>query len=150
MNIAKALKHKNVLVKEISQLQSKVIQYNSTLVGAAVPYDTKKLLKDLENKVADLIALKTAINKANQGIQETIYTLTEKKSLVSKIRAINTSSGKVPTHRYGTEGAVSEYAAQISLLEVDSMVAAMEKEIDDIQEKIDTYNYTTEVAYTIK
>lgn len=146
MNIVKALKTKNLLVKEISQLQNKISSYNSTLVGAAVPYDTKALLTQLGGKVNELVALKTAINKANLGIQGTIYELGEKKSFVSRIRSINTTSGKVSSGRFSETPRVNEYVAQITILELDSMVATLEKEIDDLQEKIDTYNYTTQVT----
>lgn len=143
MNINKALKTKNLLVKEISKLAQKIQTYNSSTVGELNPYNTKNILTEYRAKTTELVALKTAINKANLPIQETIYQISELKSVVSQLRMVPTKAGKVVGRFTGSEAI--EYVAQISTLELEELLNNLEKEIEELQEKIDKFNYTTEI-----
>ncbi len=145
MNISKALKAKNSLVKDISTLSSKIQQYNSSIVGSENPYNTKNLLTELDTKTKELIALKTALNIANAPIQPSIYEISELKSMVSRLKSIGTQSGKSLSHRFHGESAPIEYVAQITTLELEDIIKGRELEIEALQEKIDTFNYTTQI-----
>lgn len=143
---AKALKAKNLLVKEISNLQEKIQIHNSSMVGAENPYNTKNLLSTLEQKIQELINLKTALSKANQPIQSKIYFLSELKSLVTHLKPISTTSGTIPGSRYGSAEPIV-YIAQITLLELDELIKNKEALIASVQEDIDQFNHTAIFEY---
>lgn len=145
MTISKALKRKNVLVKEISTLVERISSYNSYLSGTTPTYNAVELLGELKAKTNELIKLKSDLNKANQPIQESIYKISELKSFISRIKNINTTAGKQISGRFSATTGEVEYFAQISTLQLDALVKASEVEVDELQEKIDTFNYTTTI-----
>ena len=72
MNIKKALKEKNRLVKEIQDLQVRVATYNSIEVGNKRPYSVRESMELLNEKSNELVELKTKIHVANAPIYKHI------------------------------------------------------------------------------
>lgn len=140
MNIKQALKRKNTLVNEIKQEFAKIQAYNSLEVGSKRPYSAKDALKSYLDKTNELIALKTAIHKANTPVYDKIFRLSELKSIVKFLSAVNCNEGK--DRRYGdTEPRVLE--VEIGIVERDEMVKSLEAEIDKIQDELDYFNNVT-------
>jgi hypothetical protein len=146
MKLAKALKVKNTLVKEISDLAQKINVYNSVVIGSEQPYNSKNLLALYEQKTQDLIDLKSKISTANATIQSSIYRIAELKSQISHLTNVNTRSGRIASHSHSYRGDTEvEYVATISTLDLEGIIIAKNTEIDSLQEAIDQYNYTTEI-----
>ena len=68
MTIKQALKKKNLLVKEILDLHTRVATYNSVEVGNVRPYSAKESMELLNQKSNELVELKTKIHTANAPI----------------------------------------------------------------------------------
>jgi len=88
-----------------------------------------------------LIDLKTQIHKANVGVYDKIFRLSELKSLAKKLNQIDCSEGKV-TDRYLRGAEPSIKTAEISVVERDVRVKMIEEEIESLQEELDTHNAT--------
>ncbi len=144
MKLAKALKVKNTLVKEISVLVQKLQGYNSYIQGTDMPYNSKNVLTIYEQKTQDLIDLKSKITAANQPIQSKIYRIAELKSQISHMQHISTSSG-TSTSGYGERATEIVRIATISTLDLEAIIQAKVDEIDTLQEAIDSFNHTTDI-----
>lgn len=147
MKVAKALKEKNKLLKEIGKLRNRVEQYNSLLKGNPVVYDTKSLLKELQEKTEQLVQLKSAVSYTNIPVQEKIFRLAELKALLKFYRNIPVKQGKAH-ERYGLmrEQNVLEYESQVKAADVDALAEQAEKEVEALQDELDAFNHTTELA----
>jgi hypothetical protein len=140
MTIKQALKEKNRLIKAIDDEFKKVYAYNSIDEGNVRPYSTVNSLSNIIILEEGLIDLKTQIHKANVGVYDKIFRLSELKSLAKKLNQIDCSEGKV-SDRYGRQEP-SIKTAEISVVERDVRVKMIEEEIESLQEELDTHNAT--------
>ena len=143
MKLYKALKLRKKLVGEISKIKEQICSKNSYLEGKPLRYDVHFLTTTLNEKTNELIKLKCAINKTNNVIQSDIYRLAELKGLVIMWNGVSVNEGE-QTFGYG-EKTVLNFKVQVNEEERDVMLAKIQQEIDDIQEKLDTFNYTTDL-----
>lgn len=144
MKIYKALKLKKRLVGEINKLQQQINSKNSYLEGADVKFDTHILLDNLIKKQGELVNLKMALYEGNRGIQKDIFLLSELKSRLSFLTDLNTTEGEQGLGAYSAI-APRKYKAQIGETENETAIVALQEQIDFTQEKIDSYNYTTDI-----
>jgi hypothetical protein len=144
MTIKQALKEKNRLIKAIDDEFKKVYSYNSIDEGNSRPYSTVDSLSNIMTLEEGLIDLKTKIHRANIGVYDKIFRLSELKSLAKKLSQINCDEGKV-TDRYlrGAEPTIK--TAEISIVERDVRVKSIEEEIERLQEELDNHNATTSI-----
>ena len=91
-----------------------------------------------------LIDLKTKIHRANIGVYDKIFRMSELKSLAKKLSQINCDEGKV-TDRYLRGAEPSIKTAEISVVDKDVRVKSIEEEIERLQEELDTHNATTSI-----
>lgn len=142
MKLHKALKLRKKIAGEISKIKEQISSKNSYKEGQPVRYDVPTLLSVLDSKVNDLVRLKYNINRTNDPIQSDIYRLAELKGLIIMWSGVSTEEG---SRNFGYAERTIVYKAQINEEEKDALVAKIQKEIDDIQESIDTFNYTTDL-----
>jgi len=142
MTISQALKEKNKKVAKITKLWQKISSYNSVIEGSEKPYDVEKLWEEYNWAIAELIDLKTRIHHASEPIRKDIFAMSELKSKILNLRSLNTQSGLL-RDRYGSEP--TSLVAHFSTLWKDSQVELTESAIDSIQEKLDTFNHTTQI-----
>lgn len=145
MKIAKALKTKNVLVGELTKLQGLLSTQNVRTEGQKFEYDNKDVLTQTVAKMNQLIELKAKIAATNAPVYGLIFRMAELKSFVEHLKVIPVREGTERTAPYG--GAVLEtiYRSALGRVQLDTMVSEIEKEIQDIQDKLDSFNFTTEV-----
>jgi hypothetical protein len=141
ITLAKALKLKNRLAGRVGQLSQDMKAYNSSLEGAEV-VDVLQRYAERAALVARLVELKTAITRANQPVQRAIYTLAERKALLSLLGELNTHHGTV-THFHQPP---VRYVAQLRKEQVDQERRRLEEEIDRLQEELDRFNQATVLA----
>lgn len=146
MKLSKALKEKKRLAAEIARIKSLILSKNSYIEGANVPqkFSVEELFAELQKKVQELVNLKIVINEANKEIQSSIFLLGEYKALVSFFNSLNVSEG--PQESYRTEQMVN-YCVQFDEVKKNELVKEFQEKADHLQDQIDTYNYTTEVAW---
>lgn len=142
VTLAKALKEKNKIVSNITELQKKIQQNNSSIMGSKENYNVKELYSMLNKHVSDLIKVKNAIHKANTSVYHEILELAEKKSLLKFLSGLNVQEG-LQVNTYSETS--YEYKSQITTLDRDKMTEEIQTRIEELQEKLDAYNHATTV-----
>ena len=145
MNIKKALKEKNRLVKEILDLHTKVATYNSVEVGNVRPYSAKESMELLNQKSNELVELKTNIHRANGPVYQHIFRLSELKSTIARIKNLDCNEGIVQDYYSRNRETPAVKMTEISIVERDEMVKHMEGQIEEIQDILDNFNQITEI-----
>jgi hypothetical protein len=133
MNLKKALKEKNKLKGKLSETYSRISRYNLSEEGLERPYNPTKLLKELMEHVDEMVQLKTKIQIANTAIYDKIFRLAELKNIASKVKYLSCEREKT------SNGYLSD--AAITTKERDAFVEKLQKEIEQIQEDLDEFNY---------
>ena len=145
MNIKKALKEKNRLVKEILDLHTRVATYNSIEVGNVRPYSAKESMEILNQKSNELVELKSNIHRANGPVYHHIFRLSELKSMIARIKNLDCNEGIVQDYYSRNRETPAVKETEISIVERDEMVKHMENQIEEIQDILDNHNQITEI-----
>jgi len=146
MKLAKALKLKNQFAGEVATLKDLLAKQNVRSTKQKFDYDNRKVLADLQGKVDELVRVKTAIAQANSEAYEQIFRLAELKGLIASLKALETKSGVFhESGRYGEPAYEVEYVAQLGKVAVDEFVNALEKSAQELQDKLDEFNFTHSV-----
>jgi hypothetical protein len=139
ITLAKALKVKNRLTGRLAKVQADIQAYNSVPKGQADQVNIPALMQTREELVGALVGLKTAINEANREAQRDIYDLAEKKATAQFLAGVNTRHGPQPAVYPNTTEV--HYVAALRKADVDALVAGLEKEIDQLQDRLDQFNH---------
>ncbi len=143
ITLAKALKVKNRLTGRLAKVQSDIEAYNSVPAGQADQVNVPALMKTREELVGALVSLKTAINEANREAQRDIYDLAEKKATAQFLAGLCTRHGpQPPVYPATTE---VNYIAALKKADVDALVVRQEKEIDQLQDRLDQFNHDRKI-----
>jgi len=145
MTIKQALKKKNLLVKEILDLHTRVATYNSVEVGNVRPYSAKESMELLNQKSNELVELKTKIHTANAPIYKYIFRLSELKSTIARIKNLDCNEGIVQDYYSRNRETPAVKETEISIVERDNMVKDMETAIESIQDVLDNHNQITNI-----
>jgi hypothetical protein len=144
MTIKQALKQKNKLVKNIAENTKLLQQYNSVEVGNQRPYSTVVLYKQIQKETQELATLKAKIHIANTPVMEDIFWMSEMKSMIAALKKMDCTEGKSNRDRYRMESEMI-LTSEISLVSRNQEVKMLEEKIEEIQDKLDTFNTTTEI-----
>src|SRR5215470_13084669 len=87
--------------------------------------------------------LKTAINDANREAQRDIYDLAEKKATAQFLAGVNTRHGPQPPVYPSTVEV--HYVAALKKADVDVLVAGLETQIDQLQDRLDQFNHVHKI-----
>jgi hypothetical protein len=139
ITLAKALKVKNRLAGRLAKVQADIQAYNSVPEGQADQVNVPPLMMTREELVGALVGLKTAINEANREAQRDICDLVEKKATAQFLAGVNTRRGPQPPVYPSTTEVI--YVAALKKADVDGLVAGLEKEIDQLQDRLDQFNH---------
>lgn len=99
-------------------------------------------MEQLGVAVNDLIKLKLLVFEASSPIRDTILRLAELKSRISFLKSIDVREGK--HYEFGMESEIN-YTAEFDILWVREGIENCEKQIDEMQDEIDTFNHKTEI-----
>lgn len=157
LTLAKALNEKNRLAKKISKIKDDIRNYNVRLLGAEKEIDVNTKWKELLELVDLLVDLKFKIMAYNMhcedalnGIQKNIFRISELKALVNFLKGLNTQHGLSEGGGYLSRGEAKEYVAIFRKSDVDEKIEKFEKEINDIQQEINQYNYETKFSFDFR
>lgn len=139
MTIAQALKEKNKKVAKIQKLWSRISSYNSVVEGSEKPYNISMTWDSYNAEITELINLKTQIHSASSPVRADIFLLSELKAMSNNVRALNTTSGRY-RDRYADD--MIEMEAHFGLDWKDARLEEFEAKIEEIQERLDTFNHT--------
>lgn len=142
INLCRALKLKNRLASRLSRLDQLLVQHNSSVKDHS-EYDAKRLYSQRMILSEKLVGLKLEISKANMQVQQQIYEIAECKALCRTLNEVNTSHGP---HSVGYGEPVQYFEAQFRKPDIQKEIRKVEREIDRIQDELDSYNYTTKIS----
>lgn len=143
MNIKQALKLKNKLVGNNTELFQRLETNNSVETGAIRHYDVEETLTQLLNNVDDLVELKTKIHKANMEVYHKIFELSELKNLVKLIRILDCNEGTVRSRRrFSDDETPLQKTTIIDVVRRDNLVKFLETKIETLQDELDSHNAT--------
>ena len=144
MNLTKALKHKEKLVKQADEMFIRFQKYNSQPADqVGTGYNPEEAYNKWIGLTNELVDLKTKIQNANAPIAGKIFRLGEVKNLISRIRGLDTKSGTV-RDRYRNEETIT-YVAYMDLFTKDNLIKGWEEEIEQLQEEIEAFNAITKI-----
>ena len=144
MNIKQALKLKNKLIKSISENTKLLQQYNTVEVGNPRPYSSTVLMVEISKATDELIALKSAIHRANAPMFEKIFEMSELKSTIKAVQKLECTEGKSNRDRYRMESELV-LTSEISLVDRNEFIKKLEDRIEQIQDEMDVFNSNTEI-----
>lgn len=151
VTIAKALNVKNRLVGEKNRLYNLVQQNSSRLETTKTNYKVEELWAQYEAVVANLIAVKTAIAKANVAVYEKIYTISELKSKAAQMQQLSTDESDYQEQIYNrvtgetTKGAIVKRVVLFSDKVLAEKLLVIEAEIAKLHDEVTAYNYNTQI-----
>jgi len=146
MKLTKALKLKNQLAGEVTELKDRLAKQNSRAVTVPFDYDSREVLKALREKINHLVAVKSAIAVANLAQYPRIFGLAELKGLVALLKALDVRHGIFKeAGNYAQPAYEIEYVAQLKKAVVDGHIAELEAEIAALQDQLDEFNHTHSV-----
>ena len=144
MTIKQALKQKNKLIKTIGENTKLMQEYNSIEVGNERPYSSVELLAQISEYTKELAKLKTKIHIANTPVLNDIFLMSELKSMAQSLKKMDCTEGKSNRDRYRLESE-SVKTSEISLVKRNEVIKEMEARIEEIQDRLDVFNATTEI-----
>jgi hypothetical protein len=140
MNISQALKQKSKIIRDIKTQRNRLQTWNTYTLGSTVPYEAKETYEKWLELKEELIQLKSKIQKANNGIMDKIFRLSELKDTIDNLQNLMCIEGEEVRERYSMR---TVEVSGISLLERDELIKKLENEIDEIQNEIEIYNHKT-------
>jgi hypothetical protein len=142
MNIKQALKLKNKLVTQIKEQYEIAKAHNSIEQGNPRRYSALQSINKANELSIELVELKTKIHLANAPVYDLIFQMSELKNQIKQLKSIPVDEGKV-TERYGSITTIKE--VELNIAERDNLVKGLESQIEELQDKLDTYNAKTEL-----
>jgi hypothetical protein len=146
MKLSKALKLKNKKISEYNTLISKMSSHNSYDVDSKKVYNSKELYMETLVKMLDLVKFKAAIHSTSDPIRADIFRLGELKNLINYVNRLDTREGVVKESSYRGEPTTSTLVVDFNELEKVALLKSIQDEIEEIQDKIDTFNAVTELV----
>lgn len=150
MTIKQALKQKNRLVQHLNELTYRLHSSNSTVVGNTKHYSASQTLSQIYAVVDELTVLKTLIHKANSPVYDKIFLMSELKSLVKNLKALDCTEGVVTDYYSRNSDVKIEKEVEINVIQKDNEIAFLQLRIDELQEELDTFNATTEIELPVE
>ena len=147
MKLAKALKLKNQLAGEVAELKTLLAKQNVRSAKQKFDYENREVLARLRAKIDELVKVKAALGGANADVYDKIFRLAELKGLVVTLNGLETKVGVF--HEGGQFGQPSyevEYVAQLSKVDVDTLVTGLKEEIQTLQDALDEFNFTRSLS----
>lgn len=140
MNLRKAIQRKKRIAGVLAESYTKLRRANITPEGRPPLISSREILERIKEKSEEIIQLKVQIQKANLPILEDIYRLAELKSLVNEMRNINSLHDR----RYDNSQAIV-YTICIDEIEQEAIIADLEKQIEVIQDRIESFNFRVQI-----
>lgn len=152
ISLAKALKVKNRLVGELSNLQNVARQHNALPVENREDKSVRldKVWEDIRDVSNRIVELKSKIAVASAPITPFLVDLAETKSAITFLEGLPVKEGKEDTHiGYGVNSSLKTVVWN-SYINEDSkakLIKENKNRIDTLQDQIDEFNATTKIDF---
>jgi len=147
MNLAQALKQKNRLAGDIVRQQQILQRENARRSDSVSTVDREAVWNRIQQLSEELGDLKGKITAANIGIYPLLERMAELKSRISFIQGLNKQEGEEVTFvGRDQEKLVYTWNATINQIRCDKLVADLQVQINDLQDKVDQFNSVTQIS----
>jgi len=144
MNLAQALKTKNRLAGELVRQQAILQRENSRRSDNVSKVDCEAIWNKIQEVSNQLGELKGKITQANIGIYTMLERMAELKSRITFIQSLPKREGvENESLGYNQPSVAYTWTSFITQEKCDAMVTDLQNQINDLQDKIDSYNSTT-------
>ena len=145
MTLKNALKKKNVLIGQMKDEIGRLHKYNTVDVVNEKnrPYSPREVWDKIKTLSDELVELKTKIQVSNTPILTKIYRMSELKNMIIHLKELSCENGKMEDRYTEKDKFV---VSEISVQERDHLVNMYSEEIDQIQNELDYFNQSTELA----
>ena len=145
ITLAQALKEKNRLAGEITNLWGLVQRENSCWENHTRCIDIRETLETIRIYTEKLIELKTKIGKANKDNLENMYTLEEMKNRISKLDGLDTDEDVkyLGVH----EDIKMVRSSVVTASEVLKMKKELQLKCNRLQDALDAYNVRNTIDF---
>ena len=146
MNIAQALKLKNRLAGELARKQQILSRENARRSDSVSKVDRQSIWNDILTISDQLGELKGKITRANVSIYPALERMSELKSRIAYVERLPMREGEeVEYLGRDNERITRTWNSFINQEESDRLVAKYQAEIDELQDKVDAFNATTQL-----
>ena len=147
MNLSQALKAKNRLAGELVRQQQILQRENARRSDSVSEVDCDVVWNKILDLSSQLGELKGKITQANVGIYPALERMAELKSRISFIQTLPKREGPEVTF-VGRDQEKVEYTweSYIGQAITDDTISDLQEKINALQDKVDAYNATTQIA----
>lgn len=146
MNISQALKNKNRLVGEYNRLKQIFLRENMRRNDNPSKVDPAATFKALCETSEKLSALKAKIAAANVPIYAAIEQMSELKTFITFLQSVPNKEGVQTEQPYGAPTpTIYTWTSFLNQEKLDQMIAETQEKINELQDKIDAFNASTQV-----
>lgn len=149
VTLSRGLKEKNRLAGKLAQLREQISGSNSHEAEVPQDVDVTKAMAEAKGVEQRLIAVKTALAKANAEIVGTIIALEEVKSEIVWLKGLNTKEGTFKSRSYG-ETTVEVYKTTIHGAEKLAMIDELQKRANRLQDELDDFNSSRRITIEVE
>jgi hypothetical protein len=145
MKLSQALKHKNRLAGEIVAQQRILSRENSRRNDNPSKVNVEAVFTKIIDLSTQLGSLKAAIAVANVPIYPKIERMAELKARITFIKGLNKREGIEIEPIGANQTKEFTWKAFITEEQADKEIAALQSEIDKLQDEVDAFNATTSI-----
>lgn len=146
MNLAQALKLKNRLAGELVRKQQILERENARRNDSVSKIDREAVWNEIVEISDKLGELKGRISRANIAIYPSLERMAELKSRITFLSNLPKREGEeVSFVGWDSEKLIYTWDSFINQERADEEVADLQEEINDLQDKVDAYNATTQL-----
>lgn len=145
MNLAQALKAKNRLAGELVRQQQILTRENSRREDSTSKVDRKVVWETILKLSEELGTLKGKITVANIGIYPMLERMAELKARIAYIASLPKREGVEQEYLGGEQRLAHMWDSFLTQEKVDALTAELQTQLNELQDKVDTYNATTTV-----
>ena len=147
MNLSQALKQKNRLAGEIVRQQQILQRENARRSDSVSTVDREAVWNKILMLSKELSVLKGKITVANIGIYPLIEWMAELKSRITFVQSLQKTEGEEVSYVGRDQEKVTyTWNSFLNQQAVDTMVDTLQLQINELQDKIDSYNATTTIS----
>lgn len=146
MKLSQALKLKNRLAGELVRQQQILQRENARRSDSKSNVDREAIWKEVLRLSDELGALKGRITQANIGVYPMLERMAELKSRIAYVQSLpKREDEEVQFIGRNQEKLTYQWNSFITQEKSDAMVQEIQEQINNLQDKVDAYNATTEV-----
>jgi len=146
MNLSQALKQKNRLAGEYVRLAAIFSRENSRRDDNPSKIDAQTIYNQMVEVSNNLGELKAKIAAANVPIYPAIERMSELKTRIAYLTQLNKREGAEVVQQYNSTAINYTHTSFINQEKADQLILEIQKEIESLQDAVDSYNATTELV----